>query len=645
MMVREVAELRREKALLSKRLLQLQEENKKSAFNLQQEINKRVSLQNLGILPYASSESEVIGSMIHYPVSSNNSVISGTGMMTAASIAEDNIHHELIQKVKLLDEKNKKLSATNRQMEISNKTLQMRVTSLQSHTITLTDQLQQRNDIIDSAGKDLSRYKDMLENYGQMAKRTRNLKQSIVSYKGKCIRFEIYIRQLKDSMSYLIQYIQMWANHLKVSWPVPLESETDDLYDRGSHPANMTRNMMDHIDLCNELLASDISLDGIHMRDEGEERSVDMNDTEEYIDTNQRSSFLSPENIQTKDNQSAIRRLSKDSGRSSSNVPYMSPINRQALADMNMSPSMKKRIILDPHEISSKSNLPLYDGEESAPNKQTTAWDVDQPYTINSDLSYQDHSTLDADDLQMESILDYHQDISSKKMLDLLTPVVEDRLLRQIYGRYNISETGTQPRDGMAVLTLTRYIRFVRDFEFISHHGNGVQGNYLVPGEVDMIFINATKSQVNSNHHMDNKKATDVRKKPFRVSASCGLLSVYPSNETLFLATEAANGRVMNDGTIQTVYNVNKPNSLEQSQQSVKFPTISPGTVLSERQFTASIEQLSIKMYWKDIEKKYGAVYECLTPKQQNEAARYAFELSLQRKIIPIAERLGKPEP
>ena len=142
-------------------------------------------------------------------------------------------------------------------------------------------------------------------------------------------------------------------------------------------------------------------------------------------------------------------------------------------------------------------------------------------------------------------------------------------------------------------------------------------------GEVDMIFINATKTFPNG------EKSKSIRLRPYSYRANenfTGLMSTYPSDST-FLHNQAILASNLSGGGVGI---------------SEKFATISGSTMITPKQFIIAIEQFAIRCYGKVVEKELGTSIDCLPPRQQQSAARLAVEKLLQQNIIPVSEKLGK---
>ena len=176
-----------------------------------------------------------------------------------------------------------------------------------------------------------------------------------------------------------------------------------------------------------------------------------------------------------------------------------------------------------------------------------------------------------------------------------ISPIVEDRLLHNIYRRYVGDAT---PHMGSTTLmTLSKFGRFTKDFGIsIIAKGGAFQPPFLVNGEIDVIFLNATQVIP------DNNDLPDRAPRAFGVRAGAGDERQYKRS------TVGAAGAA---------------------------PVISAG------QFIAAVRVLACQLYANVIEHETGTVLECLPPRQRQTAARAVMDVLLKKKIVPTAEKLG----
>ena len=173
-----------------------------------------------------------------------------------------------------------------------------------------------------------------------------------------------------------------------------------------------------------------------------------------------------------------------------------------------------------------------------------------------------------------------------------ISPVVEERLLHDIYYRY----TGEAGRMGNT-LTLGRFGRFTKEFGIsIIAKGGTEQPPFLVSGEIDVIFLNATQATP-QNLDLPSKSP-----RAFGVRAGAGTVKQY-------LKTSPG--------------------------------TSSSAPVLSLGQFVVAVKVLACQLYSNVIEHETGIVLECLPPRQKEAASRAVMDVLMKKKIMPKAEKLG----
>ena len=182
-------------------------------------------------------------------------------------------------------------------------------------------------------------------------------------------------------------------------------------------------------------------------------------------------------------------------------------------------------------------------------------------------------------------------DVASAK----ISPVVEDRLLHNIYSRY-VGESA--PHMGTTTLmTLSKFGRFAKDFGIsIIAKGGAAQPPFLVNGEIDVIFLNATQIMP------DDKDLPERAPRAFGVRAGAG------------------------------------------DDRQYKRSTVGPAgaaPVISAGQFVAAVKVLACQLYANVIEHETGTVLECLPPRQREAASRAVMDVLLKKKLVPTAEKLG----
>ncbi len=513
------ANLRQEKARLSKQIADLLDENKKYANDLRQEISKRHSLQLLGVIPQSRADSSMV-------------------MNESEDISSD-----LVIRAKRAEENYRLLRAKSNLMYEAYELLHKKFETQQDVIAKLTEDLSQREFELNALKEKLSQYHDklLIENVMKLEIENKKQAEELMLHRVQVNKAIAADNDLRTALSLSVQYLQLLNPHAS---------------------------MEDSIRSWKDMLAKPSSIQSI----------ADL-------------SQAMPSTVEGKGS------IKSKSG---------------------------SRVYFDISEA----------GNAHADNK------VDEVVPASQSLKLKDMN-LDSNNTSTELTLSQSGKLFSRAnmIFNLLAPVVEDRLLRNIYARYNIADSGNQ--SNVAVMGLTRFVRFAREFGFVSSTGTASVGKYLVAGEVDMVFFNASKIVVDAPS-ADNSKPNHTR--PFCVRhhfvSYTGLLSVYPSNESMFLAHEAS-AEVASDTDSISQLHFNKF-LISKGTDSNKFQPISSTTVVTQRQFMSAVEQLAIKLFAKDIEKKVGTVYECLPQSEKPAAARYALELAYLRKIIPMADRLGE---
>lgn len=138
--------------------------------------------------------------------------------------------------------------------------------------------------------------------------------------------------------------------------------------------------------------------------------------------------------------------------------------------------------------------------------------------------------------------------------------------------------------------------------------GRQIRPPFLIPGDVDMIFLNILKT----SDEEDDEVCYSAWEEHM------GLLSsaVKPIRKTIPFSVRSA---------------------------TAKTPSLTSTAVISVTQFIRSMTQFATKLYASLIEQQTGTVLECLPSRQREVATHAAFEVMIKKKIIPVAEVLGEP--
>lgn len=209
---------------------------------------------------------------------------------------------------------------------------------------------------------------------------------------------------------------------------------------------------------------------------------------------------------------------------------------------------------------------------------------------------------------------------------DLVTPIVEDRLLRSVYCRYVSDISG-----GMSI---TRMGRFAKEFGIVPYSGSaGVAGNalhtsanrppYLTSGEVDMIYLNACKVEADATVHSAWEEhmglggdttlygsATKPKPSPFNVRHASDIIGGPSGNAPKSSGAKGSKGHI-------------SPHQLSISQ------------------FVVCMKAIATRLYASLIEQQTGTILECLPTRQREVATAAALEVLLKKKILPVAEAVG----
>lgn len=175
----------------------------------------------------------------------------------------------------------------------------------------------------------------------------------------------------------------------------------------------------------------------------------------------------------------------------------------------------------------------------------------------------------------------------------VVSSVVENRLLRAIYGRYVFDSTG----NGM---NLMKFGRFAREFGLV-----GAESNQIVAGVVDIIFDKAYK--------------------------------VIPEGEEVLPAPPRAFGvRAGAENASKTVVRALLVKGVQQHKGG-----LAAAHVISPGQFIWGVKEIACKIYASLIEEQLGAALDCLPKKQKIIAEKTVMEVMLKKKILPVATNLG----
>ena len=151
---------------------------------------------------------------------------------------------------------------------------------------------------------------------------------------------------------------------------------------------------------------------------------------------------------------------------------------------------------------------------------------------------------------------------------------------------------------GVGGMALSRFGRFTKEFGIVNDgKDKSAKPPILIYGDVDVIFATTIKS---------TPRVADV-----------GSFSNYPIRTS---------NMTFGKGDV----------SKKQSKQ-----IFGQSNFMTSNQFIAALKELAVRLYGNIIEKKTGTVFECLPSRQQQLAARAAFEVMMLKKLVPAAEKLG----
>lgn len=200
---------------------------------------------------------------------------------------------------------------------------------------------------------------------------------------------------------------------------------------------------------------------------------------------------------------------------------------------------------------------------------------------------------------------------SREKIANMLSPVVEDRLLRNIYHRYALETSG--------LLNLSRFGRFTKEFG-ITGSMAGRKDKSTTPmltyGDVDVIFTTTLKRVA--------PEEVDVPMNMVDLSISSAGTSNARGHQAAFVPAGA----------------VQHSMSSSPSTPSTKGP---PGSLsqMTANQFIAAVKELAVKLYGHLIVENFGTVVDCLPPKQRERAVRGVMDVMIAKKIALAADKLG----
>ena len=191
-----------------------------------------------------------------------------------------------------------------------------------------------------------------------------------------------------------------------------------------------------------------------------------------------------------------------------------------------------------------------------------------------------------------------------------LSPLIEERMMKLCFHRYLPSESTPVPGaphgavTGVvrATMTMQRFLRFAKDFNmcYIGTPGSGgpCKPPYLSPGEVEMIFVNAARSDSEGGFHEEEK----LTKKPFAYRGGAGTDKMY--------------------------------------QKDYKHGQ-STGLVINFQQFRKSLVDLACALYGDLVVQETGTELDCLPKLQRSKATLAIFDVLFKKKLLPICGKLS----
>ena len=243
-----------------------------------------------------------------------------------------------------------------------------------------------------------------------------------------------------------------------------------------------------------------------------------------------------------------------------------------------------------------------------------------------------------------------------EKSAAALSPIVEDRLLRNIYAKYT-TETSE-------LLTLTRYeahdytaalnpffvyvntclLYFLICFVLIT-----LQFNWIIYrfGRFTKEFKIAGLVKASDKYTSSGMKKTEA-------------MLVYGDVDVVFMNTVKNITAKENDGPLNLKPAPSSPPTKGVPRSGLKSPqafypgggkvtaprttamTQIKGSHLSANQFIAAVQDLAVRLYSSVIEEKTGTVLDCLPEKQKQMAIRAAMDVMVLKKLMPHASTLGK---
>lgn len=177
------------------------------------------------------------------------------------------------------------------------------------------------------------------------------------------------------------------------------------------------------------------------------------------------------------------------------------------------------------------------------------------------------------------------QSVAVENATEVLSPVVEERLLYSVFDTYKAEASGFMP--------LSRLIRFSKEFGIIPGGKVDQTGPMLVAGDIDVLY---------------------------KIS--------------LLVKTDAA------DGTKTTAGSSYHKHFLAQ-RRTPKAIHYAANSSMNVFQFIQVMRDAANKLYAGLIEQMTGTTLEYLAPAQREVASRAAMEMLIQKKILPVAGRMN----
>jgi hypothetical protein len=290
----------------------------------------------------------------------------------------------------------------------------------------------------------------------------------------------------------------------------------------------------------------------------------------------------------------------------------------------------------DDGEVTVELSLePEEDDEDEAEGKSPGGKDAMSPTSIpkethlEAEVDAEAEVDLDLDLMLQQSLVNLKLE---EKSIASLSPVVEDRLLRNIYRKYALETTG--------LLTLSRFGRFTKEFKIAgtsngqashSHVASSAsQEPLLVYGDIDLVYVTTLKrvppelpAGAVGDKHQSPAPLTTKRVAP---SPSHSHASPFiPPGKVHFSSADTGYG---------------SPSGAA-SASAVSSSASGAGSHMTVHQFLSAVQELAVRLYSKVIEQKTGTVLECLPAQQRERAMRAAMDVFMLKKIVPIATQLS----